>query len=394
MSARHSKKHVNKMKAMQSGIVKTPTRTVFIAGVLATSSIVPLIGINNMAYADTTSVNSNHRSNTASAARFATSANAHGSTANNDDYSNVTIHADGTVSSVRSFTPANQRAVRVDYLSEANTQAASRGSSRDAGEITGDWGGIEQLSIPVTKSTAQNDATAVLTNAINDANNVYNNSDGKVDSDDNRNALKQLIDESGRMTDDVSISADDLKAQADKLNVQKTKVNDDIDARNARIQAEQAARRRSSSSNRGSSYANSENVQANYDEWVKNHADRSMGSKVLAYAEQFNNYPYVWAAAGPNAFDCSGLVMYVYAHFGIALPHYSGSQMNAGRPVANINEATYGDIIASSGHAALFAGFDGDGDAVVFNALNPSAGVTYTKLKYAFPNGYVIRRIF
>ena len=36
--------------------------------------------------------------------------------------------------------------------------------------------------------------------------------------------------------------------------------------------------------------------------------------------------PYQWAGAGPNSFDCSGLVMYAWAHAGVSLPHYSVAQ--------------------------------------------------------------------
>jgi len=41
-----------------------------------------------------------------------------------------------------------------------------------------------------------------------------------------------------------------------------------------------------------------------------------------------NKCPYVWAAAGPCAFDCSGLVMWAYAHVGISLLHFTGDQWN------------------------------------------------------------------
>jgi peptidoglycan DL-endopeptidase CwlO len=41
-----------------------------------------------------------------------------------------------------------------------------------------------------------------------------------------------------------------------------------------------------------------------------------------------NRCPYVWAAAGPCAFDCSGLVMWAYAHVGISLLHFTGDQWN------------------------------------------------------------------
>jgi cell wall-associated NlpC family hydrolase len=44
--------------------------------------------------------------------------------------------------------------------------------------------------------------------------------------------------------------------------------------------------------------------------------------------------PYVWAAAGPNAFDCSGLTQYAYAAAGITLPHSSAAQSTMGTAVS------------------------------------------------------------
>ena len=43
--------------------------------------------------------------------------------------------------------------------------------------------------------------------------------------------------------------------------------------------------------------------------------------------------PYVWAAAGPDAFDCSGLTQYAYAAAGIQLPHSSRMQSTMGTAV-------------------------------------------------------------
>jgi cell wall-associated NlpC family hydrolase len=36
--------------------------------------------------------------------------------------------------------------------------------------------------------------------------------------------------------------------------------------------------------------------------------------------------PYQWAGAGPNSYDCSGLVQYAWGRAGVYLPHYSVSQ--------------------------------------------------------------------
>lgn len=54
--------------------------------------------------------------------------------------------------------------------------------------------------------------------------------------------------------------------------------------------------------------------------------------------------PYVWGAAGPNAFDCSGLTMWAYKQVGINLPHFTGSQWNAGTHVSR-SELQPGDLV-------------------------------------------------
>jgi cell wall-associated NlpC family hydrolase len=47
--------------------------------------------------------------------------------------------------------------------------------------------------------------------------------------------------------------------------------------------------------------------------------------------------PYVWAGAGPNSYDCSGLTQYAYAAAGISLPHSASMQSQIGTPVAYAN---------------------------------------------------------
>lgn len=69
--------------------------------------------------------------------------------------------------------------------------------------------------------------------------------------------------------------------------------------------------------------------------------------------------PYVYAGSGPNVFDCSGLVMYVYAQIGISLPHYSYTQYNCGPKVA-YEDLQPGDLVffRSFGHVGMYVGDD------------------------------------
>ena len=54
--------------------------------------------------------------------------------------------------------------------------------------------------------------------------------------------------------------------------------------------------------------------------------------------------PYVWAAGGPDAFDCSGLTSYAWAAAGVSLPHSSRGQMGYGTRVSR-SEVRAGDLV-------------------------------------------------
>ena len=54
--------------------------------------------------------------------------------------------------------------------------------------------------------------------------------------------------------------------------------------------------------------------------------------------------PYVWGAAGPDSFDCSGLTQYVWAKAGVYLDHYTGSQWNEGQHVSR-SQLQPGDLV-------------------------------------------------
>jgi cell wall-associated NlpC family hydrolase len=81
---------------------------------------------------------------------------------------------------------------------------------------------------------------------------------------------------------------------------------------------------------------------------------------VVEAASREAGKPYVFAAAGPNAFDCSGLTMYVFAQFGVGLPHSADGQKNYGTAVSAADAAPGDLIIFLDGgygyHAAIYAG--------------------------------------
>jgi peptidoglycan DL-endopeptidase CwlO len=79
---------------------------------------------------------------------------------------------------------------------------------------------------------------------------------------------------------------------------------------------------------------------------------------VVAYANAQLGKPYAWGAAGPDAFDCSGLTMMAWAQAGVSLPHSSRAQFGVGRRVTQ-SELQPGDLIFRNSpisHVAMYVG--------------------------------------
>ena len=84
----------------------------------------------------------------------------------------------------------------------------------------------------------------------------------------------------------------------------------------------------------------------------------TVGAQALREAISKEGDPYVWGAAGPSAFDCSGLVVWAYAQEGIALPHYTGDLWNSGMHVAR-NDLEPGDLVfffPDISHVGIYVG--------------------------------------
>jgi cell wall-associated NlpC family hydrolase len=78
-------------------------------------------------------------------------------------------------------------------------------------------------------------------------------------------------------------------------------------------------------------------------------------SQAASIALQYLGVPYVYGGASPSGFDCSGLVMYVYAQLGISLPHYTVAQWNATEPISS---PAPGDLVFFNGlgHVGIYIG--------------------------------------
>jgi cell wall-associated NlpC family hydrolase len=106
--------------------------------------------------------------------------------------------------------------------------------------------------------------------------------------------------------------------------------------------------------------------------------ERKIANAVEVALKQLGD-PYVYGAAGPNAFDCSGLTMYSFAKVGISLQRSADAQYRAVRHISK-QQLRRGDLVYfhdSSGriyHAGIFLRWK-DGERIILHAPNSGSVV-------------------
>ena len=118
------------------------------------------------------------------------------------------------------------------------------------------------------------------------------------------------------------------------------------------------------------------------------------GQQIAAYAYQFVGCPYSWGGKDPSGFDCSGLVYYVYQHFGIKLERVAQDQATNGVHV-DPDDLQPGDILcfysggSYIGHSGIYIGF-----GKFVHAQNSATGVVVTDLAGHYAErGFEARRL-
>jgi cell wall-associated NlpC family hydrolase len=110
----------------------------------------------------------------------------------------------------------------------------------------------------------------------------------------------------------------------------------------------------------------------------------------LTYAISKLGSPYVWGAAGPTSFDCSGLTMMAWKQAGVGLDHYTVDQMHEGLAISPAAIAP-GDLVLTPGSDSPGPGLPGHvgiylGDGLVESAVDPQVG-TVVQSWTAFVSG-------
>lgn len=94
----------------------------------------------------------------------------------------------------------------------------------------------------------------------------------------------------------------------------------------------------------------------------------------VAFAKAQVGKPYIWAAAGPNAYDCSGLTMAAWGKAGVMMEHGSVSQYES-FPHVSRSQLQPGDLVffySDLHHVGMYVG-----NGMVVHAGNPNSGVQY-----------------
>lgn len=97
----------------------------------------------------------------------------------------------------------------------------------------------------------------------------------------------------------------------------------------------------------------------------------------IRYAMAQVGKSYVYGAAGPNSFDCSGLTMRAWGAAGVGLPHSSSAQQGSGARVSE-SQLLPGDLVfyySPVSHVGMYIG-----NGLIVHAANPGAGVRVSPL--------------
>lgn len=97
---------------------------------------------------------------------------------------------------------------------------------------------------------------------------------------------------------------------------------------------------------------------------------------VFNTALTYRGVPYVFGGADPSGFDCSGFIMFVYAQYGVNLPHSVRMQDGIGTPISEA-DAQPGDVVIfnDDSHDGFYAG-----NGMILHAPYPGARVRVQKL--------------
>ncbi|MFL6124066.1 NlpC/P60 family protein [Actinophytocola sp.] len=242
-------------------------------------------------------------------------------------------------------------------LSSANNdlQSANAAKAQAAADEEAYRGQVDQLTSASFQGARFNKLSALLTGDSAD-DFLERASALGILAADNEQALSKLsaatnqAESAEKKAKDAQKRATDAQAAAQQLTDQITKTKTDLDGQIDKLQARY------------------DELSGKDKQTLKGETDNSVylagpgvAGQAAAAAMSQRGKPYVWGAAGPSSYDCSGLTMWAYKQVGVSLPHSSRAQYGYGKSVPYGQWQPgdllfYGSSASSIHHVAMYIG--------------------------------------
>ncbi|KAH0793120.1 NlpC/P60 family protein [Histomonas meleagridis] len=113
-------------------------------------------------------------------------------------------------------------------------------------------------------------------------------------------------------------------------------------------------------------------------------SSNSVGDTIVSYAKSKLGCSYVYGAAGPNTFDCSGLTQWCHAQVGISIPRTASAQSQSGTKVTQANLLP-GDVCcfySPVSHVGIYVGSGNCIHAPHSGDVVKTTGIQYMSFQY------------
>jgi cell wall-associated NlpC family hydrolase len=205
---------------------------------------------------------------------------------------------------------------------------------------------------------------------------------------DNLNAVSAYNDQRGQVMKQFATQLDRLKLRKAAVQAEATrlqKLRDTMATEKARI--DEKAAKAKAILNDLEAEARAKILSGGWTGDVPNVQASGRAAAAVKFAMAQVGKAYVYGAAGPNAYDCSGLTMRAWGAAGVGLPHSSNAQQGSGTRISE-SELRPGDLVfyySPVSHVGMYIGH-----GLIVNALNPSSGVRVSGL-HSMPYSGAVR---